>query len=151
MKLFECQFCGQPLHFENTHCESCGHQLGFSPPIQNLSAVEWIGEAWTALADPSRSFRFCANAEHDVCNWLIPADNPDRFCVACRHNRVIPNTCRKRKTSNDGGGSRPPSTGYFTPCSSSTCLLPAGWMTRRGSPSTSCPTPPKARRMNQLC
>jgi hypothetical protein len=91
MKLFECQFCGQPLHFENTHCESCGHQLGFPPPIQNLSAVEWIGEAWTALADPSRSFRFCANAEHDVCNWLIPADNPDRFCVACRHNRVIPN------------------------------------------------------------
>jgi hypothetical protein len=91
MKLFECQFCGQPLHFENTHCESCGHQLGFSPPIQDLSAVEWIGEAWTALADPSRSFRFCANAEHDVCNWLIPAHNPDRYCVACRHNRVIPN------------------------------------------------------------
>jgi hypothetical protein len=91
MKLFECQFCEQPLYFENTYCESCGHELGFSPSLQNLSAVEWTGGAWTALADPSRSFRFCANAEPDVCNWLIPADSPDRYCVACRHNRVIPN------------------------------------------------------------
>ena len=63
MKLFECQFCEQPLYFENTYCESCGHELGFSPSLQNLSAVEWTGGAWTALADPSRSFRFCANAE----------------------------------------------------------------------------------------
>jgi len=91
MKLFECQFCEQPLYFENTYCESCGHELGFSPSLQNLSAVEWTGGTWTALADPSRSFRFCANAELDVCNWLIPADSPDRYCVACRHNRVIPN------------------------------------------------------------
>src|SRR3954452_19512973 len=91
MNLFECQFCEQPLYFENTYCESCGHELGFSPSLQNLSAVEWTGGAWTALADPSRSFRFCANAEPDICNWLIPADGPDRYCVACRHNRVIPN------------------------------------------------------------
>src|SRR3954466_9716913 len=73
MKLFECQFCGQPLYFENTFCESCGHRLGFSPPLQTLSAVDWANGVWTALAYPSRSFRFCANAEYDVCNWLVAA------------------------------------------------------------------------------
>ena len=91
MKLFECQFCGQPLYFENARCESCGRRLGFLPSNQEISALEWNGEAWTALAEPDRSFRFCANAESDACNWLIPADSLDRYCLACRHNRVIPN------------------------------------------------------------
>src|SRR4029077_5025005 len=30
------------------------------------------------------------NAQHGVCNWLIPADSPDTLCIACRHNRTIP-------------------------------------------------------------
>lgn len=91
MKLFECESCGQPLFFENTHCERCGHRLGFRPAVQDLSAVERNGEVWRALSAPGASFRFCANADHDVCNWLIPADSGDQYCVACRHNRVIPN------------------------------------------------------------
>ena len=35
--------------------------------------------------------RFCANADSDACNWLVPAGSPDRLCLACRHNRTIPN------------------------------------------------------------
>ena len=35
--------------------------------------------------------RFCANADHDVCNWLTRAEGRDRLCVACRHNDTIPN------------------------------------------------------------
>jgi len=96
MRLFECQFCGQPLYFENTFCESCGHRLGFSASLRTLSAVDWADGAWIALADPSRPFRFCANAKYDVCNWLVAADGPDPYCVACRHNRVIPNLSRAR-------------------------------------------------------
>ena len=34
--------------------------------------------------------RFCANAAHNACNWLVPADGVDRFCLACRHNHTIP-------------------------------------------------------------
>ena len=45
---------------------------------------------WRALADPKGRYRYCANALHEVCNWLIPADSPEQFCVACRHNRTIP-------------------------------------------------------------
>ena len=55
-----------------------------------LSALEPEGDAWRALAQPSRPHRFCANAAHDACNWLIPAIAADTFCSACRHNRTIP-------------------------------------------------------------
>ena len=37
-----------------------------------------------------RLVRFCANASYDACNWLVPAEGPDAFCRACRHNRTIP-------------------------------------------------------------
>jgi hypothetical protein len=91
MKLFECQNCGQPLFFENTRCESCGAQLGYLPKRQTVTALKQDGETWIALAAPAGRYRFCGNAAHEVCNWLIPADDPQPFCVACRHNRVIPN------------------------------------------------------------
>lgn len=90
MKFFQCQACGQPLYFESTSCESCGHRLGFLPHDQVLTAVEPDGDAWRALADPHRPYRFCTNAENDVCNWLVAADSAESFCVACRHNRTIP-------------------------------------------------------------
>jgi hypothetical protein len=91
MKLFECQHCGQPLHFENVRCESCGHRLGYLPGKGVLSALEPEGDGWRALADPDTGYRSCANAQHDVCNWLVPAAEGDAFCAACRHNRTIPN------------------------------------------------------------
>jgi hypothetical protein len=90
MKLFECQHCGQPLYFENTRCESCGHKLGYLPGKETMTAIEPHRGAWRALADAGR-YHCCANAEHGVCNWLIPATSAERLCVACRHNRTIPN------------------------------------------------------------
>ena len=90
MKLFECQHCGQPLYFENSVCESCGRRLGYLVPEETVSALEPDGDLWRALARPGRSYRMCANAVHEACNWLIPADEPHTFCVACRHNRAIP-------------------------------------------------------------
>jgi hypothetical protein len=90
MKLFECQNCGQPLYFENAVCESCGLRLGYLPERELMSALEAVDGAWRALAVPDERYRLCANAEHDVCNWLVPAAEPARFCAACRHNRMIP-------------------------------------------------------------
>ncbi len=92
MRLFDCQSCGQLLYFENQHCERCHHRLGYNPPAFQLSALEPAGpQTWTALASPGQTFRFCDNAEHEVCNWLVPADSGERFCIACRHNRTVPN------------------------------------------------------------
>ncbi|MBS0639826.1 MAG: putative zinc-binding peptidase [Proteobacteria bacterium] len=90
MKLFRCQHCAQVLYFENTKCERCGHQLGYIPETATLSALEPDGDAWRALAAPGRPFRFCDNAQHDVCNWLVPAEADTPFCAACRHNLTIP-------------------------------------------------------------
>ncbi|MCC7271461.1 MAG: putative zinc-binding peptidase [Alphaproteobacteria bacterium] len=90
MKLFECQACGQPLYFENTGCESCGRRLGYLADLADLSALEEAPEGWRALAAPDRRWRFCANAEHGVCNWLVAADGAEPYCRACRHNRTIP-------------------------------------------------------------
>jgi hypothetical protein len=90
MKLFECQNCGQPLFFENTLCESCGLRLGYLPERETVTALEAVDGLWRALAAPGGRYRFCANAEHDVCNWLVTADDEEPFCAACRHNRTIP-------------------------------------------------------------
>jgi hypothetical protein len=96
MKLFECQGCGQPLYFENTGCESCGRRLGYLPTIQEVTALEAKGGAWEALAAPGSRFRFCANAEQDACNWLIADEEPDCYCLACRHNRTVPDISHER-------------------------------------------------------
>jgi hypothetical protein len=91
MKLFECQNCGQLLYFENTRCERCGHVLGYLPDGAMLSALTAEdGDRWRPLIAPEQVYRFCANAAHEACNWLVPADGPDAFCQACRHNRTIP-------------------------------------------------------------
>src|SRR5690349_20550059 len=85
MKLFECQKCGQLLHFENTRCESCGSQLGYLRARETLSVVEPDGEVWRAMAEPEKRYRFCANAQYDVCNWMVDDAQPSAFCAACRH------------------------------------------------------------------
>ena len=94
MKLFKCQHCGQLLYFENDLCVKCSHRLGFIPEIMNLSALEPEGDAgvWRALAIDNKRYRFCANAQFGVCNWMVDAGAADRYCAACRHNRTVPDT-----------------------------------------------------------
>ncbi len=90
MKLFECQNCRQLLYFENTTCESCGLSLGFLPSQETVTALQDNRGVWCALAQPKGRYRYCANAQHGVCNWLVPAEQSEQFCAACRHNRTIP-------------------------------------------------------------
>ncbi len=90
MKLFECQNCRQALYFENTRCESCGRELGYLPARGTVTALQAKDDSLVALADPKGKYRYCVNAQHNVCNWLLPFDHPEHFCAACRHNRTIP-------------------------------------------------------------
>ena len=90
MKLFECQHCGQPLYFENVRCESCGHKLGYLPSKETITALEEGKRGLRALAEPRRRYRYCANVQPGVCNWLVAVDSPEQFCSACRHNHMIP-------------------------------------------------------------
>ena len=94
MKLFDCQVCGQTLYFENTVCEKCGHRLGYLAEEQDLHAIERQGgedsTVWQLFDEPERTYRFCKNAQFEVCNWLIPVEQTDEFCLACRHNHMVP-------------------------------------------------------------
>ncbi|WP_232629999.1 zinc-binding metallopeptidase family protein [Methylobacterium sp. Leaf118] len=95
MRIFQCQACDQPLTFESTVCESCERRLGYVCDRHVISALEPCGEdgrgpLFRAYAYPGRKVRFCANAAHDACNWMVPEESSDAFCVACRHNRVVP-------------------------------------------------------------
>lgn len=92
MKLFKCQNCDQLLYFENTRCERCGHALGYLWEERELSALTPAASGeWQALANPAQIYRYCDNASHDVCNWLVPVDSPDSLCFACQLNNTIPN------------------------------------------------------------
>lgn len=91
MKLFECQNCGQLLFFENTQCERCGHTLGYLSESATLNTLRALGDdCWDLWSEAGAPYRFCANAVHDVCNWIVLAGDPDTFCRACRLNRKIP-------------------------------------------------------------
>ena len=98
MKIFECQVCAQALYFENTACGGCGHRLGYLPAERRVAAFtqddrEEAG-IWRIAGAPQNRYRFCANARHNVCNWVVEAEQPDDYCLACRHNHVIPNLSR---------------------------------------------------------
>jgi hypothetical protein len=90
MKLFKCQACGQAIYFENRFCGNCGHALGYLPVFGLMTAVEPDGDNWVALTPKRPQLRYCANVVPDACNWLMPANQPEEFCLACRHNRTIP-------------------------------------------------------------
>jgi hypothetical protein len=95
MKLYACQHCRQLLFFENTKCENCGHTLGYLPDLGVLSALEEVEGGWRALAGGEPAYRFCANAEHQACNWLVPASSSAALCRACEHNRTIPDVANQ--------------------------------------------------------
>jgi hypothetical protein len=96
MKLFKCQVCGQVLLFENTKCEKCARRLGYLPQADLLTVIEPRGPHWSAFGDSERSYRFCQNAEYDCCNWLVPADSPERLCIACHHNGTVLDLSQRR-------------------------------------------------------
>ena len=97
MKLFQCQKCGQLLYFENTRCECCHSPLGFDIRTMDLlTLVEQADGAFSVYPQDTPQFRYCQNAEHQACNWLIPLDAPHPFCHACQLNRTIPSLAEEQ-------------------------------------------------------
>jgi hypothetical protein len=98
MRTFHCDHCNSPVYFDNTVCNRCGHTLGVLPDILRVCALEPAGDGtWTALTPLAAGSHYhqCENyAVHAVCNWMVPAGTGQRFCIACRFNRTIPNLSR---------------------------------------------------------
>ena len=91
MKLFSCQGCGELLYFENVRCENCGRALGYLTDLAEISAVEPQEDgSWLVLAAPHKAYKFCRNYNAGMCNWMVSAEDEAGFCLACRHNRTVP-------------------------------------------------------------
>jgi hypothetical protein len=93
MRLFKCPACDWMLYFEATQCDRCARTLGYDETVYRMRALERDGELWT---DPDGTWRFCDNAAHGACNWLLPASAQSRTCGACRHNSIIPDLSNPR-------------------------------------------------------
>jgi hypothetical protein len=79
MKVFSC-VCEQLVFFESVTCIRCNRSLAFLPDRGTMTAME---------AEPR--YRPCRNyREHAVCNWAVPVDEPDEYCLSCRLNHTIP-------------------------------------------------------------
>lgn len=92
MRTFPCA-CGNTVYFDNTSCLRCGSTLGFDPgQLKIISVTERQDGEWSAASEPQRRFHKCDNYRTaEVCNWLVPVEDDDEFCIACRLNVVIPN------------------------------------------------------------
>jgi hypothetical protein len=94
VKTFRCSCPARAvLFFESTHCTVCGRLVGFCPDEIAVQAFDADAEPglWVGACAPERRYRQCANySEHAVCNWMVPADDDQPWCRACRCNEVIP-------------------------------------------------------------
>jgi len=90
MKIFQCGNCSHSLFFENLTCESCGHLSGYSDTEHKMLTFDAEDETLTSDRK-QHEYKYCKNKQHNVCNWLLRADNKQDYCRACQHNRTIPN------------------------------------------------------------
>ncbi len=103
MKTFYCDHCGQLIYFENVQCLNCGHMLGYCHDSQKNTAFEIIGkDHWSSLAPRSlgKLYKPCFNyTQENVCNWMIPIESSDHYCLSCSLTQTIPdiNTGDNRK------------------------------------------------------
>ncbi len=86
MRLYNCQNCGNNVHFENTVCLSCGFELGYAATSDEMLAKSFGNAEWQANTG---LYHACANRVTIACNW-VSTDNSDPLCISCRHSRVIP-------------------------------------------------------------
>lgn len=93
-KSFRCR-CERPVFFRNSLCLACQAPLGYEPRLEELRALEPgpAADTWRlhGAAKDAPSYKRCENFDSPAgCNWLVPADDPQTFCLACRLNRTIP-------------------------------------------------------------
>ena len=83
------------VFFQNNRCVKCGHTLGFLSELLDISTLEQTPDQRWRAGSPlaaGRLYRNCANgSQYDACNWMVPDNDGNSLCLACRRNEVIPN------------------------------------------------------------
>ncbi|MEG3765271.1 zinc-binding metallopeptidase family protein [Alteromonas sp. 14N.309.X.WAT.G.H12] len=90
MKKYKCT-CGNALYFSNSLCLSCQRPVGFLTDAQVISSCDVNSDGhWIATVN-GKAYKQCANyAQLNVCNWLIPLDDPNHLCQSCVLTETIP-------------------------------------------------------------
>ena len=90
MKTFHCTHCQNLVFFENVKCLNCLHDLAYLPDQMKMAALEQRADGLWYHAD--LPYKLCANnLNHQICNWALPATDPEALCRSCRLTHVIPN------------------------------------------------------------
>jgi hypothetical protein len=94
MNVFHCNHCQQLVFFESVRCVSCDQTLGYLPDARRVASLDQGADRlWTSprtIAQGKR-YRLCANyAEHNVCNWVVDAEDTNPLCQSCRLTQVLP-------------------------------------------------------------
>jgi hypothetical protein len=94
MKTFHCDKCSQQVFFENTHCFNCESTLGYQPLQLRINSFEQTEDGlWRSLnrTDEGKLYKQCSNyVDYNVCNWMLPADDPHELCESCQLTVIIP-------------------------------------------------------------
>lgn len=99
MKTFHCDFCGNPIFFENVQCLQCGSALAFLPDRLSLCSIEpdspgsavWHRKTRAKRNAPPTRYRLCFNyTEYHACNFAVREDDGNTLCVSCRQTRILP-------------------------------------------------------------
>ena len=118
MKVFHCDHCRHLVFFENVRCVNCDHTLAFLPDLGVIGSLDPADDGTWVTPIPraeGRAYRLCANyVERNVCNWAVPADDPNPLCGRAG-SPASSRTCRPRATTRRGTSWRSPSGGWSTP------------------------------------
>ena len=94
MKIYNCDVCHELVYFENSKCLNCGSELGYLPVSDDMSVIQIEEEGrYRALSSLAKQtyYKKCDNYRFEnVCNWMIPADEPETQCISCRLNLQLP-------------------------------------------------------------
>ena len=91
MAPYACPNCARLLHFEARVCPSCAFTLGYDPAADRFLFLGDNATTWRDAAGNAHAVMVCGNNNaHGVCNWLVPEGEGQPLCLACRHNRTIP-------------------------------------------------------------
>jgi hypothetical protein len=89
LKTFHCTNCQNLVFFENVTCLNCHRALTYLPDEGALATLEPTDDGLWQYQ--SRAYRLCANnVEHQICNWGVPAEDPESLCRSCRLTHLIP-------------------------------------------------------------
>ena len=91
MRPHACPNCSRPNHFEVRVCPNCHFTLGYDPASDKLLFLGDNATTWRDAGGEAHDLVVCQNNnEYQICNWLVPAVGDQPLCLACRHNRTIP-------------------------------------------------------------